>query len=979
MIKKKISYLLLFVIGFMFLTANVNATQACENDGGSGGLSCYKDNNGQYHFSYGGQQIFCVSKGLGAPTNIASDCTVEFVKVSGIDGMEYITARDALRSALKLKAYNKGQELSKVNANGVTVEFDSSVTLEKGTTSFPDETTAEVEIRVNTKYNVTLSTNNGTFKGVGTSIEVPAGTTDGVYVLVLKGKFGEEDCSKVEAQVKASYNVDSTYSGSVSGTADVNGTGKAMYFIKCPSKKQDFIAPLNTNISIPTTEKDKIKETVPYGGSTAQPYAKTLDISVSNCDCHGESNAFCANCDTNDKVIAKDTTKNLVECANKDGFTDYCGNSIEMTAGLEQANAEKYCRVYCIEEIEYSLPGNIKTKAGRYFKLIKGWDIANVAANGKDNNYSSDEDKLSKQVTITGKRTCFSSKINKDKYIDDIKGQEQAVIRNYNLYKEDLAKAAAYKTAKEDDKASNTECDPNGWVTDAKGRATCKTYCKYKVKKTETVKYTQYSDSFDPNNGQYTGSTSEKEFSEEWISGKGGCTNVTVDANNDNKTEAYYLASAKSHLEAARTASANIKKYAEAYKQCSKWSNTYCYNPKVYFEYDEPYGTDPKTEINGYLERVDKYKGKFPGDKAAIPYASVDEDTYTPNSDPETQHKNWGSEGKNSNYVYVDKGSTVLNTAKKSGVNINIRYAKNESDKITAIFKEATKNVVTYHPYGTIGTGSCRAGEDNCRELGYVLPVALQHEGTSGLYNYNLKIENIGVPGNAGAAGNECSLDATYNRINGECRSGDSLVEKEAKDCPPTYTCNYETTTCVNCPVTCECPKGETNCNEIYKGENKICYWDIKKCPECKVDCVGCIWNNGDTTISYKTISLSKVFKTTEGEKVPSNWTDEVTPNASEVIKHIEKEGESIFDPSYYTKDQTIGNQKIGGKKSYYKIVINATVGGKVRHYNSQSSGYANDTLTCKDKDGKTICESRFLRELLPKYGAKVELPDLYK
>lgn len=69
--------------------------------------------------------------------------------------------------------------------------------------------------------------------------------------------------------------------------------------------------------------------------------------------------------------------------------------------------------------------------------------------------------------------------------------------------------------------------------------------------------------------------------------------------------------------------------------------------------------------------------------------------------------------------------------------------------KKEANYKDGVKEVYTYHPYGTIVTNKNSVDKkENLISLGYVFPVALQHDPDTGVYNYYLSISNIGVGGN---------------------------------------------------------------------------------------------------------------------------------------------------------------------------------------------------------------------------------------
>ena len=266
-------------------------------------------------------------------------------------------------------------------------------------------------------------------------------------------------------------------------------------------------------------------------------------------------------------------------------------------------------------------------------------------------------------------------------------------------------------------------------------------------------------------------------------------------------------------------------------------------------------------------------------------------------------------------------------------------------------FKESTHEIYTYHPYGTIVFDSCDKG--NCESLGWSIPVALEHSDTSGIYPYYINFKNIGVGGNDSRCEN-----AKYGRINDtqdgkpkECTLG---VKEAEGECGSDYSCNYTVTDCPECQVTCKCPDGSDNCTEKKDDETNtvICYWEFpENCPECQVSCIGCLWDTGDTTISYKTISLDDVYQDDE-KQTSSNWTEEK-------IKQIESRGQEIYN-----------------YEPQYRFTLTPSVMQDIREYNRDSitgsnnvpkGGYSSDTLTCKD--GKN-CKSSFIDKIKEKTDA---------
>ena len=916
---KKISYLLFTFIFSILFAINVDALA-----------------NPTYHYTeqkIDGKVMYCVDGGMGmvSEATIKSACSIS--KIEGLDGLDAVFNELQLsdhqkQATLRYLADKAGisksnraaqkQAIDWVNADAqaglkakiqnMKIEVkDSSFIKEVGAPTYSGNMATQT-MKITAAKPGTLQVTGGT----SSISSFGAGTTTFTVTAPVAG-----NCVGANVTIKALMSVSASTKVPNSGSDD----GAGYYYIDCGTNVQSYIVSFDHNPG--DGDSDGGSKKISKSGTVPKSY--TLHIPDPNCDCRGESNAFCTDCAEN--VTAGDTTKNLVACANADSFETYCNLKIKK----EEVGENPFCKVYCTEQITYELPGQIATKAGRYFKLKRGWDIEKDDPNNNDPTGNGN-------VAISGTRSCFTNKVDREKYVNLIKEEQQKLVEKYNEYLKNKAFQEAIDAKKYDEHVDScvggTYINNKGKVANCTGGATYKWY-------DVTVTYDVYEiTGWNNKTGEpkfkvnKNGGTATSDWWGEKTTGMAtSCSGSTSVCSTTKKSQPNY--------KSAPPSNSAITQLIEQYRKCFDYSNNYCFEPTAKFSYEEPY-----TFMNGSLGVL---KTDVPQSDAHY-YQSVDESTYKDGvDDPDAFRQK--------EYL-TNVGESTLSTDPYDVK--NTLYVMKEVKDARRIFNTSTSEVSTYHPYGTISQGQCDPNDKladpaNCRYLGWVFPVALETTKTTGISNYTLKFENLGVDGS-----DKCEKDHMGRISNGD---NACLATKASQGCPPDYTCNYKTTSCPECDIECECPKGDTRCEK----RDKVCYWKKRPgCKDCEVTCDGCIWHNGDIAISYKPISLSKVFKTSEGEKIPSNWTDE---NASKVIDHIEANQEEIFNPSYYKSEQ-----EYGGKKTYYKIIIDPSLGGFIRTYNAKSSGYTNDTLVCHE--GK-ICESKFLRDLAKKYSSNVILPKI--
>lgn len=692
---------------------------------------------------------------------------------------------------------------------------------------------------------------------------------------------------------------------SVKGVTSSNTTSSNLYFVDCHNSKQNYIIEMN-GCSISDITND-----------TSDDLEFQFNVPDEECKCGGES-SLCQECQQEGE--SSDNKEYAKSCANSGKFEAYCGVSLKKTTDTNAFNhtliashskyvktelgETPYCNVYCLEDIKYTMPGKIKTKNGRYFKLKTGFDLG-VSEDGQN-------------ISITATRKCITSEIKTQNYIKDVIDAQIAVINAYNIYKHDEQYNIALVSASADEnKVEGTGC---------KNKTNpCNDKCSYNTHKpkADTTKYKIAEiTSINYSTGEvYVHEVETQLESIEWVTDS-NCTSPE----NSSKPEAKIL-------NPGEIASKLKEMYQiiNKYKSCFEWTNNYCFNPKAEFSYNEVY-KDANTDIplKGNIQK---------GEQQTSYYTNVDA-SYNGNST--------GLQAKTYNYIYAD--TSTIDNSNASEIDVTTKYVKKEV-KASAEFEDGTVDIYSYHPYGTITYNKNNCPDGKCTYLGKVLPVALQHNPDSVAYEYKIHFKNVGVAGDDATCPSDDS--EAHNRING---SSCSLTSEEA-GCEYDYSCQYETTSCPECEIECVCPENSKNCYV----EDKVCKY--KECPDCKVECIGCIFDRGNTIVSYKTISLDNVYK--NDENIGSNWTQEE-------VKEIEDKGQEVYneEPQY---SFNLTPQTMSKIREYNKI----SVTGSANSQNIPKGGYNNDTLKCTiDGTNAKNCKSSFLREYLDKNVINGSLPD---
>lgn len=918
--KKGLKYLSLFGIFSLTFMANVNAySVSVEPKPGHQTKFGYKTQAQTISGgSCNGTSLFCIDKGKANETNFTGCSAIDVTGTAFGNVAKVAGDHDTKEYLYRVVAYNSGLaspsakwDYSKMSiGNPSTYGFPHAVNWRYENTSASNETGS---VSYNPTYNA-----NGTANITATVNISNAGlntsnfkTNKGVITVANNGN-GQYTLNITQIPLAECEGADVVVTVNVPGITTSNKTG-GIYFIDCHDTKQKYIVELG-NCSIDDLTK---------GGDGNLQF--NFSVPDPNCKCTGTTNLapFCG-----ENGYIKDSEE-VKKCIISGKYQQYCGKSIAKNTDNNSSTSKtaissqnskstnvnlannKYCSVYCTEEINYDFPGVINAKAGQYFKLRKnGGDIDNNGAN------------MGKPLSITGKRTCYTSEIKTTQYINDVIQAQRNVINAYNNYQREKARERSIANAR----TETVSCTASSCSRGKLGSTTGATGTKY-IGSTE--QYKSCSPNFNAN-GDFTGcSWSYPTVKEEWgdsfsSSGGGACAKSwdnwvqTCDKTTIPKPEI------RPNADAITAALNEMYSVIETYKSCFEWKNNYCFNPIVEFEYDEAY--DMKGQLEKTVHSIGEEKANY--------FTSVDNQYHGAST---------GYNLRTHNYVFADISDVSSQT---SQIDLTSKYVSKEVEGRTE-FKDSTKEVYTYHPYGTIfvGDNTCGNNKGNCIQLGsdgYVLPVALEHSAS--MYNYYLDITNIGVDGND-ATCNKNTVMSDSRLMGSDC----SLDAQERVDAPITheYICRYTVEDCPECEVKCECPANDPNCYE----ENNVCKYVV--CPECIVTCVGCLWNNGDATFAWKQVALSDIFPNSDNTKVGYNWNTDANVNpqaekAEETIKEIEEASNKVYE------------------KLQYSYVLTPTVMAEIRKYNEEANGnknnsntpkggYNNKTLTFKDgKEGKS-------------------------
>lgn len=953
---KKVSNLLIFAIAIILIgTINTNAANSCSGCG----TYTYVEQS-----SSNGIVGYCIDPNLPGGLKSASSYAPS-AKLTGeiLDWAQGFNTAKKQQIAYRLISFENGLGSSVTSTNYKQCILNGCFTSDAEYMEVYNSWKTRTSKKVNQNVSGIIITGGAVTKKDGkfsTTLHVEAGSLT-VYLSVDNSRAS---LSKTEIHGKGDVVVSGTLNDECTGEAlvvtasatnktstpgdnckNTSGMVEFYYYASRPGY-QSFIVPVPQEKEIPGKCN---------GGDNGKPTSSTLeqryeiDIDPEECnegDCGADisENFTCSGQGQQNKYLHE--TDNIASCILSGKYKKYCDdNSIKKEtdnegkktdttdkgniAQIDLGENNPYCSVYCKEDIDYVLPGEQYAKNGTYFSF------------------------KNQDMKITGKRSCYTTKIKTSDYIDDVKEAQQAVLTAYKNLKEAEAKLKSKENATKTESSCTVNTNCGGTGTSGKGTWYDGT----------PEEYTYYTASYDAHGGilgaliPNKGSV-EEEWGVKYDPEDKSCTTGTGENKKSltgrtckKTTVAETIINISEYKIALNTAQENLLKVIQNYKSCFEWNNNYCFNPKITYSYEEVY--DISGEIGSKPVSTNSTSEEVYGDKN---YTNKVADAI----DKESK-----------SFVYCENGGCSLQT---TDLNMTAKFVKKTIEKEKVFTgKIEGKEVCTYHPDGTIFVGKNECNKEKNTVMldgdGYVFPVALEHTNSKIKYDYQLNISNIGAPGND----DSCDLDNLDRLTGNNC----SLYEKSESITGQTgtnYICQYSS--CPECKTKCTC--------DNYSGSGKCIEKDdytcliVEVCDECPVICIGCIWSSDDISFGYKQISLTELFPNANTNNVGYNWNTNPEINkdyadkAQAAIDAIQNEAEEIY------------------KKPEYSYVLSPMTMAKIREYNKEANknsttktwgekksnhdnvipkgGYSNATLTCVNGEK---CTSSFLDGLVQETNMK--------
>jgi len=620
---------------------------------------------------------------------------------------------------------------------------------------------------------------------------------------------------------------------------------------------------------------------------------------------------------------------------------DVAGNSYQAT----NLPNNKYCQVFCKEDYHFTMPGQKSVDSGRYFSL---------------------------EASISGTKTCYTSKIDKVQFEKDYEKARQDLINKYNTWsKLNAIVNAPFKYVKSTGNHYNTgkkveaTCERDVYLPDGrpaldmyknpiKEKYDC-SYCTYvSTESCHTDQYKKdftYKKCFANSNycqnvhdvltfGSATGTSSS--------CGSGSCSITTYTKDYNSKNYEGQLSTAKKNLDAAIS---YLEKLRLEYNSCSTWNADYNLDPEIKFWYEESYMNNvikDTLDSNGNVRETSKVISRCTND--------------TNNMYDECQ-SGWSGALQmklESKFVCYQSGNgyTCDWQNKEISQTLRMKYSITKEGN----YKTPTQ-FYTIYPSGSIVVAEPGKNIENATELANKLPVGL---GTSqGVYNYALMVSNLGEYYNSDKLGRiwgasdsvvvEALQDGICDNEENKGSLTDNTTINNTNLNNGVYTCAYKVN-CPDCPVVCD-PNGCEN----------------PSCPNnnCPVVCDNCVYTNNKTNINYRPITSDDLNP--NDRELGKNWDHDNAINtalelkAAVTTKEIEASGNTIYDIDFNSNNNS---------GFALKVTMDSKMISKIRAYNDKyedEEGYLNNTLKCYDYknpgDGKTyknvFCYSTFLDELL--------------
>lgn len=578
---------------------------------------------------------------------------------------------------------------------------------------------------------------------------------------------------------------------------------------------------------------------------------------------------------------------------------------------------------------------------------------------------------------IEGKKDCYTAgntadkQINRTKYNEDIKKAQEAMIDAYNEYARWLAGSQTSGVSK-----NGGSCGSCGSCT-ATDIERSWTYTAYNYNGTTY----QDSDSMIDRGGTSCAYRECDSWKTDEKTGKTTCTSRSCNGTSHCGTgsDSVLASRISSNLSSARRALTDaINKYESIianFNACTTgWTNDYEFAQKIKYYFNEyrynqaytPYYDLLMSADKDELYYLDKVKGSLKENSSVTICLDGANDDYScrgryvtfKGEVDKTKTDKYNYNSSYINGIFEDERHIVCSTSgckvetrKVSQAKFVKKTVEKEQDYITpsAFYQTSTSGRITVNS-GYVG---------NVVQLHAIkngLPVSTRSNG-GGIFK--LQLEDLGEFYDNGELGRLFDFQG---------KNEDKSVAKNSNKGVGTftgqYTCHYKN----SCrPDRDPCP----NCEFVCDDED--CEW--KECPDCKFDCVNCLFNEGNLNINFKPISSTNFGSS--GRKYGYNWitTSKIgslgllNEKADKTISDIIKDNETIYiDPDKATDDSSLA----------FSIKLTKEVINKIKDYNKENEdkgGYANDSLTCKNAvvDGVTYeniyCYSELIDKLVDEHS----------
>ncbi len=626
------------------------------------------------------------------------------------------------------------------------------------------------------------------------------------------------------------------------------------------------------------------------------------------------------------------SVKNVKDCIV--GQVDIANNSYEATtSGYPSASSNPYCKVFCTEDYNFTMPGAQTTNSGRYLVGL--------------------------QTSISGTKSCYTNRIDTEQFETDIEQLRKKLIDAFNEWSYYYNGVNNYKSDSYDS-GCHTSCDScdvtkyiRTWDYD------------YVDSYSRLIRRT---DGYSANDG--TSYSCQYRTCVAW-NDKGKCiARACVGSSychqgSDRNIGAYLSGILSTKLSVLQSA---LRAYTNAISQfnscslninqnsvfsaanSSKWQMSYKFQPTIGFWYQDTYMSIAQNK------QLNLVSGGTAGNfNAQVCNGDVDS-TYGTCIGGSWVDARYGHNNNSINKItcYATGRSTY------TCGNISIDYS---SEKYVKQSMSASGTYRLPSQYYIIFPGGKTVTDkvEGASLLEEKLPISLN--AAAGTYTYTLTVQGLGEYYNNNKTGriwgDSDSVMYTALESDNACKADGALKSNQHDNgTNGEYVCAYKIN-CPNCPVTCV---GD-NCSTTVD------------CPgnNCHAYCDKCVFKLGKQNFTYRQISTDSINPNNRVLGANWNYKDNITTKtemkACVATNEILATGEKAYDTD--SKDNDVKVMKVNLTQS----MINS-----IKKYNKDKEsegGFGDNSLECYSyNDGEktyngVFCYSKFLDEYVKGYSNK--------